>query len=306
MQALDGLFGFQDGEAGRLQGLFHRDGRLAGLEELDDLLDDVALLVHLDRIHGRVAAGVLELADGLVDHLLDADLGPPGAAQAELGSRAYKICLAFSAYGLDVRGWEMPALFLAYGMAAIFLCAPVLLFGLPSSLLIAALLLGIWAVSLAPAAGADTAGLRRKQQAQEKARVLAGELVSAVLDIQLRQLAENGLIERPIYKDIAAMKGNIGHLMQRDMEAVRAIGGRRIAAPPAGVAKQTALDLLAAARRYRDLLDLGRRMEVTPQLELWGSSKFFSRLGELAFVAVESGRAEACLLPEQGQGKPTP
>jgi Flp pilus assembly protein TadB len=65
-----------------------------------------------------------------------------GAAQAELGSRAYKICLAFSAYGLDVGGWEMPALYLAYGVAAIFLCAPVLLFGLPTSLLIAALFLG--------------------------------------------------------------------------------------------------------------------------------------------------------------------
>ena len=74
----------------------------------------------------------------------------------------------------------------------------------------------------------------------------------------------------------------------RDMEVVRAIGGRRIAAPPAGAAKQAGLDLLAAARRYRDLLDLGRRMDVTPQLELWGSSKFLSRLGELAFVAVEA------------------
>ena len=82
------------------------------------------------------------------------------------------------------------------------------------------------------------------------------------------------------------------------MEVVRAIGGRRITAPPAGAAKQAGLDLLAAARRYRDLLDLGRRMDVTPQLELWGSSKFLSRLGELAFVAVESGRAEACLLPD--------
>ncbi len=31
--------------------------------ELDDLLDDVPLLVDLDRVHGGVAAGVLELAD---------------------------------------------------------------------------------------------------------------------------------------------------------------------------------------------------------------------------------------------------
>ena len=61
---------------------------------------------------------------------------------------------------------------------------------------------------------------RRKQQAQEKARALAGELVNAVLDIQLRQLAENGLAQRAIYKDIASMKGNIGELMKDDMESI--------------------------------------------------------------------------------------
>ncbi|MEX2026055.1 MAG: hypothetical protein WEH44_02125, partial [Pirellulaceae bacterium] len=61
---------------------------------------------------------------------------------------------------------------------------------------------------------------RRKQQAQEKARALAGELVNAVLDIQLRQLAENGLAQRAIYKDIASMKGNIGELMKDDLEAI--------------------------------------------------------------------------------------
>ena len=44
-----------------------------------------------------------------------------------------------------------------------------------------------------PPSAADADAFRRKQQAQEKARGLAGELVGAVLDIQLRQLEENGL-----------------------------------------------------------------------------------------------------------------
>ena len=39
-------------------------------------------------------------------------------------------------------------------------------------------------------------------------------------------------------------------------------------------------------------------MGVTPQAELWGFSKSLSRLGELMFVAVESGHADACLLPD--------
>src|SRR5687767_6016231 len=80
-------------------------------------------------------------------------------------------------------------------------------------LVLAAMLLSV----AAAAAAAETDAFRRKQQAQEKARALAGELVGAVLDIQLRQLEENGLQDRQIYKDIAAMKGNLGALMRADM-----------------------------------------------------------------------------------------
>ncbi|HEX5106499.1 MAG TPA: hypothetical protein VFV87_21920 [Pirellulaceae bacterium] len=70
------------------------------------------------------------------------------------------------------------------------------------------------------AAAADVDSLRSKQQAQEKARSLATELVSAVLDIQLRQLEENGLKSLPIYRDIASMKGNIGELAKDQMEEI--------------------------------------------------------------------------------------
>jgi predicted DNA-binding protein YlxM (UPF0122 family) len=87
--------------------------------------------------------------------------------------------------------------------------------------LVAALAAVFLGMMLAPAlAQQDGEVFRRKQQAQEKARALAGELVNAVLDIQLRQLAENGLAQRAIYKDIASMKGNIGELMKDDMEAI--------------------------------------------------------------------------------------
>ena len=76
------------------------------------------------------------------------------------------------------------------------------------------------AISALAARGVEPDSLRSKQQAQEKAQALAGELVSAVLDILLRQLEENGLKSRPIYREIAAMKDNIGSLMQGDMELV--------------------------------------------------------------------------------------
>lgn len=88
--------------------------------------------------------------------------------------------------------------------------------------------------------------------------------------------------------------------MKRDMDLVHAIGGTHIAAPPVGMHGQDAakIDLFAAAERYAKILDIGRETGVTPQVEIWGPSKNLSRLGEAVFVAVESGHADACLLPD--------
>lgn len=83
---------------------------------------------------------------------------------------------------------------------------------------------------------------------------------------------------------------------RRRMEQVARIGGKRIAAPPAGAAK--GLDLLKAAERYRTLLEIGDRTGVVPQIEIWGRSPALSRLGEAAFIAIESGHPKACILPD--------
>lgn len=85
---------------------------------------------------------------------------------------------------------------------------------------------------------------------------------------------------------------------KRDMELLRDIGGKRIAAPPVGATQQTDLNLFAAAERYHKLLDIGDSIGVVPELELWGFSKSMSRLGELAFVATECGHPSACVLPD--------
>ena len=85
---------------------------------------------------------------------------------------------------------------------------------------------------------------------------------------------------------------------KRDMATLREIGGKRIAAPPAGATDRSDLDLFRAAERYAALVDLGEKMGVIPQVEVWGFSKCLSRLGETTFVAIESGRAKACILPD--------
>jgi sugar phosphate isomerase/epimerase len=87
---------------------------------------------------------------------------------------------------------------------------------------------------------------------------------------------------------------------RRDMEMVAALGGKRIAAPPAGAARadEPLVSWTAAAQRYRTLLELGRQVGVIPQLEVWGFSRTLSRLGEVLLVAAEAAHPDACLLPD--------
>ena len=86
--------------------------------------------------------------------------------------------------------------------------------------------------------------------------------------------------------------------VKQAMDVLAQIGGKRIAAPPAGATRQPGLDLMKAAERYRELLELGDRMGVVPQVETWGSSKNLSRLGQAMFVVIESGHPKACFLPD--------
>jgi sugar phosphate isomerase/epimerase len=81
-----------------------------------------------------------------------------------------------------------------------------------------------------------------------------------------------------------------------EMDCVAQIGGKRLAAPPAGATDTPGLDLREAAKRYRALLDAGEQVGVVPQMELWGFSKNLNRLGECACVAIESGHPRACVL----------
>lgn len=65
--------------------------------------------------------------------------------------------------------------------------------------------------------------LQHQQREQERARAMATELVSSVLDIQLQQLAENHLEKLPIYDEIKSMRANLGKLVDREMQEVVAL-----------------------------------------------------------------------------------
>lgn len=85
---------------------------------------------------------------------------------------------------------------------------------------------------------------------------------------------------------------------KRDMDMLVQIGGKRIAAPPAGATDVSGMDLLVLAQRYHALLEVGRQAGIVPQVELWGFSKTLNRLGQVMLVAVESGHSQACVLAD--------
>ena len=93
------------------------------------------------------------------------------------------------------------------------------------SVLCVASVIGMFSLLLAaPFANAiESDALKKKQLQQQNARALARDLVSGVLEIQLRQLKENGLEEREIYKQIASMHENIDKLVEAEMQEVVAL-----------------------------------------------------------------------------------
>jgi len=84
--------------------------------------------------------------------------------------------------------------------------------------------------------------------------------------------------------------------MRRDMDLVAQLGGTHIAAPPAGINRTPDMDLRKIGERYRAVLELGRKMGVVPQLEIWGSAKTLGTVAEAAFVAIAADHPDACLL----------
>lgn len=95
--------------------------------------------------------------------------------------------------------------------------------------------------------------------------------------------------------DDAKRKGGFEQ-MEREMALLASLGCKRVAAPAFGV--DAPLDLLQAGERYRQLLYLGRKTGVMPQLEFWGAFPFFHHLGQALMVAAAANDPDARILPD--------
>jgi sugar phosphate isomerase/epimerase len=122
------------------------------------------------------------------------------------------------------------------------------------------------------------------------------DLNQRIRDAGLRVESSIGFMEWVVDDDTRRRNGL--ETARRAMDLVQQIGARRLAAPPVGATNQTDLNPLRAAERYRALLEVGQRIGVVPQCEVWGFSKSLSRLGECAMIAVETGHPQACILAD--------
>jgi len=86
--------------------------------------------------------------------------------------------------------------------------------------------------------------------------------------------------------------------LEEEMKLMAVLGCHRIAAPPAGVEKGKPLDFQAAGARYREILALGRKYNVIPQLEFWGASGTLHNLGQALAIAAAANDPDARILPD--------
>lgn len=72
--------------------------------------------------------------------------------------------------------------------------------------------------------------------------------------------------------------------LKDEMEMMAALGCPRMAAPSAGIKPTDTLDMFIVGERFRQIIELGRKTGVTPQLEFWGASRFH-HLGQVLMAA---------------------
>ena len=86
--------------------------------------------------------------------------------------------------------------------------------------------------------------------------------------------------------------------MEKEMDMLASIGCTRIAAPPAGLDGTVPLDLFEAGRKYAQLLELGRKTGVMPQLEFWGASPVLWHLGQVLMIVAAADDRDSRILPD--------
>jgi 2-keto-myo-inositol isomerase len=84
--------------------------------------------------------------------------------------------------------------------------------------------------------------------------------------------------------------------VRRQMEEAAQVGALHIAAVP--TPDRPDIDLVWAAERYRELLELGEGIGIIPAIEFVGFLQGVNRLGEASAIAIEADHPQACLVAD--------
>ncbi len=84
--------------------------------------------------------------------------------------------------------------------------------------------------------------------------------------------------------------------MQREMDWANQLGCSRIAATCAGATDARLDDFRVLGDRYRTILEIGDKIGVIPQLEIWGKVKTLNSLADALAIAAWAGHPKAELL----------
>lgn len=85
--------------------------------------------------------------------------------------------------------------------------------------------------------------------------------------------------------------------LEKDMNMMAELGCKRIAAPPSGFSGSE-LDYMKAGERFRQVIELGRKTGVIPQLEFWGPSPALHHLGQALYIAAASNEPDIHILAD--------
>ena len=85
--------------------------------------------------------------------------------------------------------------------------------------------------------------------------------------------------------------------MEKDMNIMAELQCKRIAAPPSGYSGSE-LDFQKAGEHYRQVIELGRKTGVMPQLEFWGPSQALHHLGQAMYIAAAADDPDVRILAD--------
>ena len=85
--------------------------------------------------------------------------------------------------------------------------------------------------------------------------------------------------------------------MEKDMNLMAELECKRIAAPPSGFSGSE-LDYQTAGERYRQVIELGRKTGVMPQLEFWGPHPALHHLGQALYIAAAADDPDVRILAD--------